>query len=46
MNWVEGLVSIAAVIGLCVIVDAICTRVHWLGERSEPWCCRSQGCRK
>jgi len=36
MNWVEGLVSIAAVIGLCFIVDAMCTTVrYWLGERSR-----------
>ncbi len=34
MNWVEGLVCITAIVGLCTIVDAICSTVrYWLGER-------------
>ncbi len=38
MNWVEGVVCIAAIIGLCTIVDAICTTVrYWCGERQRRY---------
>lgn len=38
MNWIEGLVCIAAIIGLCVIVDAVCATVrYWCGERQRRY---------
>lgn len=38
MNAVEGVVCIAAIIGLWGIVDSICATVRfWIGERPCRW---------
>ncbi len=38
MNWVEGVVCIAAIIGLCAIADMICCTVrNCLGHRPRRW---------
>lgn len=37
MNWVEGVVCIAAIIGVCIVTDTICAVVRFRhGERVKP----------